>query len=212
MEKVEEQLIKNDDATLNAVEHNEETTSNTTGNSSFLGSSNKFKSVEALSKAYENLEKEFTKKCQALNSLKSENEKPVSPLYERDDWQEKVGDFINNHKFAKFYTNEIAKVLSENEELSKKEDALNLAYSIVLENNFKSKEELINSGDFLEEFVYKNENIKNKIIEDYLLEVSSNKTVPLIGNIRGSGVIASPKYKPKSLKEASKYAEQILRK
>jgi len=216
MENFEEQLSKNENASLNAVEHQNETIEvldNQSSNLSFSGSSTKkFKSVEALEKAYENLEKEFTKKCQALNSLKSENDKEKSPQYTREDWLQKVGEFLEKHQLAKNYTKQIAEVLTNNEELSKKEDALSLAYSMVLENNFKTKEELMQDETFLNEYVFGSEKIKNKIIEEYLQNISSSKTVPLISNVRGAGSVPSPKYQPKSLREASLYAQQILRK
>lgn len=212
MEKNEEQLIENEDVNLNAVEHNEENISTNSGNLTFSGSSTqKFKSVEALSKAYENLEKEFTKKCQALNSLKCDNNEKL-PQYTREDWLQKVGEFINAHKYAKDYTKQIAEILTSDEELAKKDDALGLAYSMVLENNFKSKEELVNDEEFLNEFVFSSEKIKEKIIEEYLQNITQNKTVPLISNVRGSASVPSPKFQPKSLKEASLYAQQILRK
>ena len=215
MKKNEEQLLENENVDLNAVEHKEESniiSSQESNNLSFSGSSTqKFKSVEALEKAYENLEKEFTKKCQALNSLISDNNDKL-PQYSREDWLEKVGDFLNSHQLAKNYTKQIAEVLSSDEELAKKEDALNIAYSIVLEKNFKTKEELAKDEEFLNEFVFGSDLIKEKIIEEYLQNITSNKTVPLISNVRGTASVPSPRFQPKSLKEASLYAQQILRK
>ncbi|MBE5745761.1 MAG: hypothetical protein E7359_00525 [Clostridiales bacterium] len=215
MEKNEEQLLENQNANLNAVEHSE--TINVENiepsKNEFSGSSTKkFKSVEALSKAYENLEREFTKKCQKLNELMSENNTEVLPQYKKEDWLVKVSNFIAENKFAKDYTKQIADVLLEDEALAKKEDALSLAYSKVLNDNFKTKEELAEDEDFLNQFVYKNEKIKTKIIEDYLLEINNNQTVPLLSKVKGTSSVSSPKFIPKSLKEASRYAEQILKK
>jgi len=207
----EEQLNFSQNANLIAVEQPVGDTPILSGES-MLNSSSKFKSVEALEKAYENLEKEFTKKCQALNKLLSDNNEKALPQYSKENWLEKVGEFIKEHPLATSYSKQIAEVLTENEELSTKEDALSLAYSKVLENNFKTKEELVKDQEFLNEFVFSNENIKTKIIEEYLNNITSSKTVPLISNTSGTSSISSPKFKPKNLKEASLYATQILKK
>ena len=209
MNNNEEQLLENLDANLDAVAHEEIEP----GEKEFSGSSSKkFKTVEALEKAYENLEKEFTKKCQKLNELLSENNKEVLPQYKQEDWLNKVSKFIAENKNAKNYTKEIADILVRDEELAKKEDALSLAYSKVLDENYKTKEELINDSDFLNEFVFNNDQIKNKIIEDYINNLSNNNTVSLMSTTSGTSSVSSPKFMPKNLKEAGRYAEQILRK
>lgn len=207
----EEQLLENNDVNLNqGMMENE----NKQGKELFSGSSTKkFKSVEALENAYENLEKEFTKKCQMLNKLLSENKDENSlPQYQKEDWLTKVSTFIENNNHAKDFLNDIAKALVEDENLAKKEDALELAYSKVLKDNFKTKEELASDDNFLNDYIFNNEEIKNKIIENYLNDVQNNKTVPLMINRNGSLSVSSPRFIPKNLKEAGRYAENILRK
>ena len=207
----EEQLLENNDVNLNqGMMENE----NKQGKELFSGSSTKkFKSVEALENAYENLEKEFTKKCQMLNKLLSENKDEDSlPQYQKEDWLTKVSTFIENNNHAKDFLNDIAKALVEDENLAKKEDALELAYSKVLKDNFKTKEELASDDNFLNDYIFNNEEIKNKIIENYLNDVQNNKTVPLMINRNGSLSVSSPRFIPKNLKEAGRYAENILRK
>lgn len=207
----EEQLLENNDVNLNqGMMENE----NKQGKELFSGSSTKkFKSVEALENAYENLEKEFTKKCQMLNKLLSENKDENSlPQYQKEDWLTKVSTFIENNNHAKDFLNDIAKTLVEDENLAKKEDALELAYSKVLKDNFKTKEELASDDNFLNDYIFNNEEIKNKIIENYLNDVQNNKTIPLMINRNGSLSVSSPRFIPKNLKEAGRYAENILRK
>lgn len=223
----EEQLKFCNNANLDAVEHNKEVDNKTNNenlkenefNTSILpgkdyktGSSSKFKSVDALFRAYENLEKEFTKKCQALSNLTKDNNEEKLPVYCKENWQAEVQSFLSEHPNAKCFTNEIADVLIKDENLSKKDDALKIAYSIVLDKNYKTKEELLNDSSFVSDFILKNEKIKNLIIEEYLNEISSNKTIPLISNAGGTQSVSSPKYIPKSLKEAGLYAEHILKK
>ena len=209
MENVnEEQLNEEKVVSLDAVEHNEKSDENLQS-SSIL---NKFKTIDALSKAYENLEKEFTKKCQKLKSLESENNENSLPQYKQQNWLSKVSEFLKANENAKNYVNEIAEILSNDENLAKKEDALELAYSKVLKKNFKTKEELVKDKDFLENYIYSNDEIKNNIIEEYLLNLNNNKTIPLISSTRGSLSVCSPKFRPKDLKEAMMYAEKIMKK
>lgn len=204
----EEQLNEEKVVSLDAVEHNDKSDENLQG-SSIL---NKFKTIDALSKAYENLEKEFTKKCQKLKSLEGENNENSLPQYKQQNWLSKVSEFLKDNENAKNYVNEIAEILSNDDILAKKEDALELAYSKVLKKNFKTKEELVKDKDFLENYIYSNNEIKNNIIEEYLLNLNNNKTIPLISSTRGSLSVSSPKFKPKDLKEAMMYAEKIMKK
>jgi len=213
MEKINEEQLESTNVNLNAVEHN----LNEPDNIDETGSSvlKKFKSVEELEKAYSNLEKEFTKKCQRLKVLESENNlKNVEeelPQEKSESFLSKMSSFLKENENAKDYVNEITEILSNDENLAKKEDALELAYSKVLKQNFKTEEELLTDGAFLEN-IYNNEQIRNKILEKYLLDLESNKTVPLISSITGSLSMSSPKYVPKSLKEAGRFAENILKK
>lgn len=57
----------------------------------------RFKTPDELLKAYECLEKEFTKRSQKLKALEKElSEKaPSNVAYAQNDWQQKVDDFLN---------------------------------------------------------------------------------------------------------------------
>ncbi len=217
IENIGEQL-DSENVNLKAGTLDEKLEKNETDDLSLTGSS-KFKSTEELLKAYENLEKEFTKKCQKLSALsgnKTEEDKQKSetvlPQYEREDWLKKTGEFLAQNENAKNYVKQIAEILISDEDLAKKDDALELAYSRVLKQNFVPKEQLANDEEFLNEFVYNNEKIKNKIIEDYLLNLKNGKNVQLISGGVGTNVVSSPKFKPKDLSEAGKFAMHILKK
>lgn len=214
MDKNNEEQLENNDVNLVAVEQKNEEM-----NKDLVSGSSKFKSTEELLKAYENLEKEFTKKCQKLSAICGDNKTEkedktddVLPQYKKEDWLKKTGEFLANNENAKNYVKQIAEILINDEDLAKKEDALELAYSRVLKQNFVPKEQLLDDEEFLNEFVYKNEKIKNKIIEDYLLNLQMNKNVPLIANGCGSTSVSSPKFKAKDLSEAGKFAMHILKK
>ena len=214
-EKFEEQLNSNKGVNLDAG-----TQKNISDQPALEGSSllNKFKTIDALCNAYENLEKEFTKKCQRLNELASENDafkkekQEALPLSTNENWLNKVGNFLSENENAKDYMEEITSILKEDENLAKKEDALELAYSKILKRNFKTKEQLACDEEFLENYIYSSDAIKNKIIQDYVTDLEKKKTIPLISSVRGSLSISSPKFTPKNLKDAGRYAENILKK
>lgn len=213
MNNIEEQPQNSPNVNLVAVESDEkEKEIEQTGeNGSLLL---KFKSVDELCKAYENLEKEFTKKCQQLSTLDQKNCDNVdeTPQYERETWNEKVSSFMKQNELAKNYTKEISEQLLTDNELSKKDDALSLAFLRVLQKNFKTEKDLISSEEFLDNYIYNNEEIKTKIVEKYLNDISLNKTVPLITNVKGTNGIMASKFVPKSIAEAGRYAETMFKK
>lgn len=212
MNNIEEQPNTSPNVDLMAVEPDEKENEQTGEKGSLLL---KFKSVDELCKAYENLEKEFTKKCQQLSTLDNENNcdnVDETPQYERETWNEKVSSFIKENELAKNYTKEISEQLLTDTELSKKDDALSLAFLRVLQKNFKTEKDLIASNEFLENYIYNNEEIKTKIIEKYLNDISLNKTVPLITNFKGTNGILASNFKPKNIAEAGRYAETMFKK
>ena len=54
------------------------------------GSISKFKDTDELLRAYQSLEKEFTKKCQQLSEITKERQQDVIPAYQNQNWQERV--------------------------------------------------------------------------------------------------------------------------
>lgn len=174
----------------------------------------KFKNFSELEKAYVNLEREFTKKCQALKDLKeraNDNAENISaPQYTQDGWVEKVQDFFEVNPNAKQFATEISQVLSSDKVLASSENSLEKAYEKVKANHFRTNDELAGDSDFIEKYVLTNPVVREKIIGDYLSKVVSNKGVPLMGNFGGGNVVFTPKSKPSSIKEAGDYMVALL--
>lgn len=148
----------------------------------------KFKSSESLLNAYNNLEKEFTKKCQHLKKVE--------------------GSFCDIESLNK--ANPKLSAYSEEilAELPNCGNNLNIAVANVLSGKIVEPSILINDEQFLKENVYNNEFITGKIIASYLDGLGSQK---LPKTIKNHGQISlSPPYKPKSLEEAGKLCESIL--
>ena len=176
----------------------------------------KFKSVKELGNAYQNLEKEFTHKCQKVKELTDkleslENTKAFVPEYERDDWAENVKTFFANNPMAKEYVAEISDVLNSDEVIAKQSNSLNNALTKVLVNKFVPYDRLIQDEQFLEKYVYSNKQISDRIVNSYLDSLQKNKAMPLMTSISGSGTFSSPVKKPKTIKDAGKMVEAYFK-
>lgn len=210
-EKIVGEQPRDENLTLIAEEQQEEKqTSEITGSPT-----GKFKSVEALFVAYQNLEKEFTQKCQKLKELTekmkdSDNIGDTIPEYKRDDWEEKVKTFFENHPEAKDYVAEISNVLSSDEKIANAENSLENALTKILAQKFVPYHKLAEDEEFLEKYIYSNSKVSDVIVKKYLDNLSENRALPLISSKSGSGTVSSPINKPKTLKDAGKMVEAYL--
>ena len=179
----------------------------------------KFKSVEALKFAYENLEKEFTQKCQKIKELtdkledldNAKNSFVDAPEYESDDWEENVKTFFASHPLAKNYVAEISEVLKSDEDVAKSKNSLQTALTKVLANKFVPYETLAQDDEFLEKYIYQNKKVSEKIVNNYLDNLENQKALPLITGVSGTGTFSSPVKKPKTIKDAGKMVEAYLK-
>ncbi len=150
----------------------------------------KFKSVESLYEGYQQLQKEFTKKCQVLKELEN-----------------RVGD--NKHI--------LDKMIEVNPELGQFADELknvsdvsgiSLKLAELLAGKINEPCNIINDENFLNNYVYQNEGIINKIVSDYLDSLVSIKIPQTIS--KGGNSYVSPTYRPRTLNEAGKMAKKFI--
>lgn len=175
----------------------------------------KFKSVEALNDAYENLEKSFTQKCQKVKELTDKLETldnvQKTPEFKKDDWETKVANFFSSHPEAKEYATEISKVLESDEKIACSENSLQSALTKVLAEKYVPYSSLIKDEKFLDSYVYSNNEISEKIINNYLQNIEDKRAMPLVSSVSGSGTFASPIKKPKTLDDAGRMAEAYFK-
>ena len=200
---------------IHAVETGNEIGS-TEGEGSPLG---KFKSPEMLLDAYNELQSEFTRKCQKL----SETEKKLQEIIQDENsgndssissnefaWNKNIKEFLQSHKFANAFAEEITNELIKDENLRSEENGLEKAYLKVLDNNYVSPKALANDQNFLENHIYNNEEIKEKIIKEYVASLQNNQNpirVSSAGYDRGVAGVANIT----SLEDAKKYVENMFR-
>lgn len=178
----------------------------------------KFANGEELLKAYKNLESEFTKKCQMVKELEARSASSPAekggerstPLYADENWDEKVASFVSAYPIAKEYAAEISSIIKEDPDLASNERCLEIALGKAVAKDRKTPESIIEDGEFLEKYVYKNEKIRDKFVKDYLSELSPLSGVPDLITHGGAASVLPPT-RARSLSEAGAIAEQLIK-
>lgn len=180
------------------------------------GSNNlgKFKNSDSLLSSYNALQSDYTKKCQALKELtKQIEEQNLLKLEEENkqkEFEKNSKTFFENNLRAKKFEKELTQMILKDKELSLSQTPFETAWKKFLENNFYTPDELISDQNFLKNYVFNSEKIKEQIISQYFSGLKINSTPILISNQKGSKTILSPVDKPKSIKDAGKLAEEMF--
>ena len=178
----------------------------------------KFKDSAKLLDAYNELQSEFTRKCQRLSDAEKKLQE-VSSIDNQNNkdntsnefaWKDKVAEFLQSHKNASDMMEEIANEIVRDENLSVSPDGLEKAYSKVIERKYIPHSELAGNQEFLEKYIYSNDQIKNKIIEDYISTIKSNQSpITITSDGFSRGVATSNKFG--SLEDARQFVENMFR-
>lgn len=193
----------------------------------------KFNSAHDLKNAYDNLEKEFTRKSQLLSEFQKEaaqtdgnnfkqsvNEDIKSqeevmdefktPYWEKEDFSSEVEQFLLENPLAKEHAKEISEMVLKDKAIMQSKRPLYMAWAKWLQQNYKTPEQLLEDQTFLDK-VGSNEKVRRAVIKNYLAEINNKeKTPPLFAVSDGSGSFA-PKQKPlKSLDDVRELAKKIF--
>lgn len=186
----------------------------------------KFNSPESLLEAYNNLQREFTKKCQKLSEYEKQNvdntrsdtsqneeTKDIVPAFESVSWRSHVADFLRENEHAKDFSKEISFEILNDPNLQKSDNMLEIAWSRVLAKNYKTPEQIATDNNFIENFVLNNEEVKKQVFSNYMNQLNSNVSPNLIGNgFRGGRSTASiSTNKPNSLDDAGNLALKFFK-
>ena len=164
----------------------------------------KFKDAESLLKAYNNLEAEFTKKSQRLSMLESENVKTQNELTRQAENDKRVNEFVNKFDIVKPFSSALKESLTSGENVDLNEVALGL-----ISKTYKTAEDYSHDDEFLNNYIFSNQEIKDKIVKDYLSKITQNSPIKVEN---GSGAISlSPPNVPKTIKEAGRLAKSIIK-
>ena len=164
----------------------------------------KFKSVEELEKAYESLEKEFTRRSQRLAKL--EKEMKQDKVETDAEWKAKVDKFFSENPSAKPFAKQMSDEIIRDNTLRGRSDCLEIALTRVLLEAYRAPKDLATDEDFLKEHILGSDFVKKAVIEGYMKDLREGKP-PVLISARGQNTIA-PKSKPKTIEEAGKMFRQ----
>ena len=174
----------------------------------------KFKNADALYKGYQDLQSEFTRKSQRLSELEKsielDNVKKNTPIYDTENWQQELSAFLKKYKNASSFSKDISNEILSDKDLAILPNSLEVAYGRVLGKHFKTNEELIRDENFLDEYVFNNKEIKEKIIKDYLKEIRNKNNNPLFVSSSQGTVTGINNAQPKTLQEAKLMTEKLF--
>lgn len=206
---------------IDEKEENEKDGASTSQSGSQFG---KFSCAEDLVNAYNNLQAEFTRKCQKLSeiqkqiaekeieetSLQKDEPEEISPAFERDNWQTKVAEFLQKNDSAKEFSREISNEILKDKDLQASPDMLEVAWARVLSKVFKTPKQMAQESSFMEEFVLSNDEVKKRVLGSYLNEIRSAPNV-IGSSARGGETLFKRVSKPTSLNDAKALAEKLLK-
>lgn len=190
------------------------------GTSEMTGSPlGKFKDSEKLLDAYNELQSEFTRKCQRLSeaekklqdiSLVSNTSEETETKVNEFAWNKNISEFLQSHKNASLLVEEITNEIINDNTLRESEDGLEKAYARVIEKKYIPESELVRDENFLTNYIYSNEEIKNKIIQEYVASLQNSKNPITVNNSSfNRGVAVNNKFT--SLEDAKKYVEHMFK-
>ena len=178
------------------------------------GSLGKFKDAESLLNAYNNLQAEFTRKCQKLSEVTKElqnsdsQSEEVSPIYASENWQESVNDFLTKNAEAQKYSADIASEIMHDSYLQNSPNALELAWARVMQKNYVEPAKLARDQKFISEQILNRDEVKAQVLEEYFKNLQKQKIPPVIS---GAGEVAVAKsHAPQNLAEAKQMVEKLF--
>lgn len=164
----------------------------------------KFKDAESLLKAYSSLEAEFTKKSQKLAQLETETNKQKEEENRLIELDKRVDEFVTKFDSIKPFSGALKESLRSQENINLEEEAVRL-----LSNNYKTAEDYVNDSEFLNNYIFSNKEIKDKIVKDYLSNITQNSPIKLEKS--GSSISLTPPKQPATIKEAGRLAKSIIK-
>ena len=163
----------------------------------------KFKDAEALLEAYNNLEKEFTKKCQRLSAL--ERDKVLEDKENEEKLDEKLSKFLLSNGEATKYSEELKEKVKNDDSLKKMDDPFSFAWAEMVFNQIRGNK----SDEAVKNYILSNDDLKNAVIENYVNQLAENKS-PIIISAKGNRVAEVATQKPSTLEEAKNLLFDLL--
>ena len=183
------------------------------------GSLGKFKNIEALMCAYNNLQAEFTRKCQKLKQL--EKEFNLSEVKKEETSENESLEAEQLEKQTPPEDESLGRVSSNASEEEKEkiieENAETLSAQAEATDEFSQKENTkqklmddFNDKEFAVNFVASNKDVRDEILKQYLEEIAKTNLPKVISSPNSSGIALETPPKPKNLSEAKTIISQMF--
>lgn len=163
----------------------------------------KFKDANALLEAYNNLEKEFTKKCQRLSALEKDKVEEDEALNKQVD--EKLSLFLSTNGEATTYKEELIERVKNDDSLKKMDDPFGYVWAEMVFDKIKNQK----ADATIKNYILGNDDLKNAVIENYINQLAENKS-PVIISSKGNRVATVATQNPSTLNDAKKYLIDLL--
>ena len=184
----------------------------------------KFKDAESLLEAYNNLQSEFTKKCQLLSQLQKDKMEQASienqpqpsqeqlqkeqdqPEQTEQSFQSGLESFLLANDDAKQFEDEIKQKIDLS---STAADPYQVAWAgVVLDHLTGSKQK---AGDpIVNKYVLSDEQVRNQVIQEYLNDLEKHKPPYVISSQGGERVSSIRPGTPSSLAEAKEIVSKMF--
>lgn len=165
----------------------------------------KFKSVDDLFEAYNNLQAEFTRKSQRLSQLEKDK---MSESSQDNVIENKFQTFLSKNQEAAVYADEIKSRAMQSESLKNDDACFDIVWAEMLYEKLsgpnKAKEPIVQN------LVLKDEELKNLVIENYMKQLQEQKTPVIMSSNSGERVTKTVAPKPDSFEQAKKIVLDLL--
>lgn len=151
------------------------------------------------------IEEETEEKGEKTEDTLTDNKKAV---FDDEKWQDKVNAFFNTYPVAKEFANAIGREIIEDKDLQTQEDCLEKALLRVLCKEYISPQKLASDENFLREYIYPSESVRQVIVDDYLDGIEKSMPPKSISS-RGQ-ITLTPPSRPKSIAEAGAVIRTML--
>lgn len=141
-----------------------------------------------------------------IKVLEQENQRLNAQLSEDNENDRIAREFFENFPIAENFVDEICDCLDSDLSLVGME-GLNKALATVLANKVKTPESFARDNDFLENFIFNNSAVKDRIIKDYLTAVSNSPKICA----KGCSLPVTEREKPKDVRSAGELARALFK-
>ena len=169
----------------------------------------KFKNVQALLDAYNSLQAEFTKKCQTLSQLQKDKTSEQNENLTEEQNQldaNALNMFLESNDDAKNYEEEIKESFSSNS--NKDFSPYKVAWAEVIMKHLKESDKI--NDPFISQYILSDENVKNKIVEEYVKNLFNSQPPLVISSTSGERLSGAMPDNPKTLADAKKIVDKMF--